>query len=223
MSGSIAPVTARRAGAPHSHSHDSVLQLQASAGNRAVRGLVAQRDLLAGEPVPGTQIAAESPSPQDRGYVVVGAPPPTRVGGKGLPVQLQSEMEQTFGAGFDNVMIHENEDMSEELQSQAFTVGNDIYFQAGRYQPYSGSGRQVLAHELTHVMQQRSGRVRAPRGNGVPVNTDRALEAEAERDGRHAAWRLPVHVKGSGKAVRKPVDMAAQAHRQPPLRSSPAE
>lgn len=200
-----------------------VLQLQAKAGNRAISRLVAQRDLQAGEPSLVEQPAAESPSPADRGYIVEGAQPPSRAGGKRLPIQLRAEMEQTFSARFDNVKVHENAKMAEVLQSKAFTFGNDIYFQAGRYQPNSGSGRQILAHELTHVMQQRSGRVRAPEGDGMPVNTDRALESEAERDGRHAAWRVPVKVKGSRNTVRRPVDMTAQAHGHPPLRSSSAE
>ncbi len=197
------------------------MQLQAAAGNRAVRGLIAQRDLEAGEPVPEQQPLADAPSPQDRGYVMEGIVPPSRVGGKRLPVQLRKEMEQSFSAGFDNVRIHENEELAEHLHSQAFTMGNDIFFKGGRYQPHSGSGRQVVAHELTHVMQQRAGRVRAPEGDGMPVSTDDALEAEADRDGRHAAWRMPVKVKGARNVVRKPAQVTAQASKaQSPRRAS---
>jgi hypothetical protein len=69
-------------------------------------------------------------------------------------------------------------------------MGTDIYFAPGRYQPDTVRGQQLLGHELTHVVQQRAGRVRGPMGamgTGVAVVQDRALEAEAEWLGRRAA------------------------------------
>ncbi len=136
-------------------------------------------------------------------------------------------MERSFGTGLDNVKVHENEDLARDIGARAVTVGNDIYFDAGSYQPHSGSGKQVIAHELTHVIQQRAGRVSAmdhANRPGLSVNTDQALENEADRGGRHAAWRLPVNLKGSGRPVTRPVNVTAQADSaQPPLRFSPAE
>jgi Domain of unknown function (DUF4157) len=68
-----------------------------------------------------------------------------------------SFMESRFGANFSNVKIHTDSNavqMSRELNAQAFTVGSDIYFNSGKYAPDSDSGKYLLAHELTHTVQQ---------------------------------------------------------------------
>jgi hypothetical protein len=72
------------------------------------------------------------------------------------PSTLQ-EMNSSFGADFSGVRIHNDSaavDMSKDLQAQAFTHGKDIYFNQGKYDPESTSGKNLLAHELTHVVQQ---------------------------------------------------------------------
>jgi hypothetical protein len=71
----------------------------------------------------------------------------------------------------------------------AFTHGHDIYFAPGQYQPDTLQGRQLIAHELSHVIQQRAGRVPSPalESGKVAVVQDQHLEAEAERLGRGAA------------------------------------
>lgn len=66
-------------------------------------------------------------------------------------------MQTRFGADFSNVNIHTGSEataMSRELSAKAFTVGNDIYFNEGQYQPGSNSGKHLLAHELAHTLQQ---------------------------------------------------------------------
>jgi hypothetical protein len=66
-------------------------------------------------------------------------------------------MESRFGADFSNVKIHTGSyatQLSKDLNAQAFTVGNDVYFNEGKYQPESSEGKHLLAHELTHVIQQ---------------------------------------------------------------------
>ena len=81
----------------------------------------------------------------------------------------------------------------------AFTHGTDLYFAPGQYNPQSTQGQQLLGHELTHVVQQRAGRVRNPLGAGVAVVQDPALEAEAERMGlRAASAALPIQAKPVG-------------------------
>src|SRR5260221_13728 len=80
-------------------------------------------------------------------------------GGKGaaLPQNTLHEMSSSFGADFSNVKIHQDSEavnMNKELQAQAFTHGNDIYFNSGKYDPQSSQGKFLLAHELTHVVQQ---------------------------------------------------------------------
>lgn len=77
--------------------------------------------------------------------------------GQGLPESVQMQMENSFGASLDRVRIHANRDageISRSLNAEAFTYGNDIYFGANRYNPATNSGIELLAHELTHTLQQ---------------------------------------------------------------------
>jgi Domain of unknown function (DUF4157) len=76
---------------------------------------------------------------------------------------------------------------AERIGAIAFTLGSDIYFAPGRFQPDTVHGQQLLGHELAHVVQQRAGRVRNPLGSGIAVVQDHALEAEADRLGHRAA------------------------------------
>ncbi len=81
----------------------------------------------------------------------------TRGAGSSMDRPTQSYMESRFGTDFSNVKIHTGTDavqMSRELNAQAFTVGNGIYFNSGKYNPSSDSGKHLLAHELTHTVQQ---------------------------------------------------------------------
>jgi len=78
-------------------------------------------------------------------------------GGTGLDKKTKGEMESGFGADFSNVKIHTDSNavhMSQELGAQAFTNGNDVYFNKGKYNPNSKEGKHLLAHELTHTVQQ---------------------------------------------------------------------
>jgi hypothetical protein len=77
--------------------------------------------------------------------------------GSKLPEGVKSEMESSFGTDFSGVNIHTSESavqMNEQLQAKAFTHGNDIYFNNGNFQPQSTEGKHLLAHELTHTIQQ---------------------------------------------------------------------
>ncbi len=83
--------------------------------------------------------------------------------GKGsrLPKSTRAEMEASFGTDFSEVNVHTDEasvGMNEELGAQAFTHGSDVYFNSGKYDPQSRHGKHLLAHELTHVVQQSNGR-----------------------------------------------------------------
>ena len=78
-------------------------------------------------------------------------------GGSPLESNTKNEMESGFGADFSNVRVHNDSNavqMNQQLGSQAFTNGNDIYFNEGKYNPESDSGKHLLAHELTHTVQQ---------------------------------------------------------------------
>jgi Domain of unknown function (DUF4157) len=77
--------------------------------------------------------------------------------GAPLPESERRFMEQRFGADFSRVRIHTGERaarLSRQLNAQAFTVGNQIFFGRDRFRPGSPEGRELLAHELTHTIQQ---------------------------------------------------------------------
>lgn len=81
--------------------------------------------------------------------------------GEPLPPKALQEMNRRFGVDFSDVKIHNNEEgarLSEDLQAQAFTHGSDIYFNKGKFDPNSSAGKFLLAHELTHVVQQQQPR-----------------------------------------------------------------
>jgi hypothetical protein len=81
----------------------------------------------------------------------------SRGGGSALPGDTKQYMESRFGADFGGVRIHTGsaaESLSRDIHAQAFTHGNDIYFNSGKYAPHTESGNLLLAHELTHTIQQ---------------------------------------------------------------------
>ena len=83
----------------------------------------------------------------------------SRGGGSRMDNHTESFMSNRFGSDFSNVKIHNDGHsarLNRELNAKAFTVGSDIYFNDGQYQPGSSSGKHLLAHELTHVVQQNS-------------------------------------------------------------------
>ncbi|SHO62231.1 DUF4157 domain-containing protein [Algoriphagus zhangzhouensis] len=80
-------------------------------------------------------------------------------GGSPMAPAVQSEMGQKIGADFSGVKIHtgpQATSMSNALGAQAFTHGSDVYFNEGKYSPESSKGKHLLAHELTHTIQQKS-------------------------------------------------------------------
>jgi hypothetical protein len=80
--------------------------------------------------------------------------------GEALPQSVREPMETSLSADFSRVRVHTNEEavkMSRELGAKAFTHGSDIYFNADQYSPATTSGRELLTHELTHVVQQSGG------------------------------------------------------------------
>ncbi len=81
----------------------------------------------------------------------------TKGSGSSMDRHTQSFMQNRFGTDFNDVKIHtggEAIQMNRELSAKAFTVGNDIYFNEGQYNPNSDEGKHLLAHELTHTVQQ---------------------------------------------------------------------
>ena len=110
-------------------------------------------------------------------------------GGVALDPGARADMEGRFGQDFGDVRIHNDDSAhtsAKSINAQAYTVGSDIVFQRDKYDPASDAGRHMLAHELTHVVQQRSGPVDGtPAGGGVKISdpSDRfEREATANAD-----------------------------------------
>ena len=147
--------------------------LQQQVGNRAVQRLVAQRsdDRIAQT---GGQLGEEVVERIER----------TRGGGQPLEEGMQQQMGEATGQDFRNVRVHtdaEANQISRQLDARAFTAGQDIFFREGEYSPRSTGGQELIAHEMTHVVQQKEGRVRHS-GSGVTVNApDDAHERQADR------------------------------------------
>ncbi|MCH7624646.1 MAG: DUF4157 domain-containing protein [Chloroflexi bacterium] len=82
--------------------------------------------------------------------------------GEALPDALRASMESAFGADFSGVRVHTGPDadaLNDSMSARAFTTGQDIFFKKGEYSPETSGGKETLAHELTHVVQQKSGRI----------------------------------------------------------------
>jgi len=143
-----------------------------------------------------------------------------RNNGKTLSPEVQQEMGNAIGADFGSVRIHTDDKaraMSEDIGAQAFTHGNDVYFNSGRYDTESTKGKRLLAHELTHVVQQ--GAAPATEGKKAASTASRAtpgvqreistpLPPGVEPDRRSRIAKFPVKdftviVKPDRKAKKK--------------------
>lgn len=143
----------------------AVLRLQRAAGNTSVARLV------------GGAEEEEGHSPVKD---IVGSG-----GGRPLDEPLREEMEASFGRDFSDVRVHTDTKASESAQAvnaHAYTSGTDVVFQSGMYSPGSDSGKRMLAHELTHVVQQKAGPVAgSPAPGGIMLSDpDDAFEREAD-------------------------------------------
>jgi hypothetical protein len=102
-------------------------------------------------------------------------------GGHPLDTSTRTFFEPRFGRDLGGVKVHTDSHaarLASDLQAQAFTVGNDIYFSPGRYQPGSDAGRSLLAHELTHTIQQQPGARLEPTTD--PASTATAADRQVQ-------------------------------------------
>ena len=121
-----------------------------------------------------------------------------RARGKGHPLaeNVRVPMEQAFGADFSGVKVHtdsQSHQLNQSIQARAFTTRQDVFFRQGEYNPGSRSGQELIAHELTHVVQQNGGalmRSELPNTQQDPVKETpwastsvNALEKKGERKG----------------------------------------
>jgi hypothetical protein len=142
-----------------------LLALQRAVGNSGVRGLAE------GERSPVLDVVSSG-------------------GGQPLEEPVRTDMEDRLGHSFSDVRVHTGEaahSSAASVNAHAYTVGSNIVFQRDKYDPGSDGGRTMLAHELTHVVQQRSGPVDGTAtGTGVRVSDpfdrfEREAAATAER------------------------------------------
>jgi hypothetical protein len=110
--------------------------------------------------------------------------------GSPLPTEVRADMEGRFGTSFGDVRVHNDgaaHESASSVNAQAYTVGPNIVFQRDKYDPSSDAGNHMLAHELTHVVQQRNGPVDgSDAGGGVKVSDpsdrfEREAVANADR------------------------------------------
>jgi hypothetical protein len=146
----------------------SLLDLQRSAGNSAVTDLV------------------EGTSPV---HGVIAS------GGRPLEPEIRTDMESRLGHDFGDVRVHDDgaaHESATAVNAHAYTVGSDLVFQRDMYDPSSSAGRVMLAHELTHVVQQRSGPV-----DGTPTEGGISVSDPSDRFEREAVENAE-RVAGSG-------------------------
>jgi Domain of unknown function (DUF4157) len=104
-------------------------------------------------------------------------------GGEPLPESTRAFFEPRFGYDFNHVRIHTDAQAAESaaaLQAVAYTIGSHIVFQAGRYEPQTSAGRSLLAHELTHVVQQ-TNNLGSDRSSGAGVTHEHAQSSLIQR------------------------------------------
>ncbi|WP_416566444.1 DUF4157 domain-containing protein [Nocardia testacea] len=160
-----------------------IVELQRSVGNTAVSSM------LYGEPSPVHDV----------------------VGSVGRPLEpdVRADMESRMGHDFGDVRIHDDaaaDHSARAVDAHAYTVGSDITFQRDAYDPTSVDGRTTLAHELTHVVQQRSGPV-----DGTPAAGGISVSDPADRFEREAVANAE---RVAGPAANSPAPAPAAVQRQ---------
>jgi hypothetical protein len=129
-------------------------------------------------------------------------------GGSPLEPGARTFLEERMGADFSDVRVHTGgraDESARSINAQAYTVGTDVVFRSGAYEPDSPGGRHVLAHELAHVMQQKAGPVAgtpAPGGISISHPSD-SFEVAAEQSASRAVAGTPVQTMpaGGGEAM----------------------
>jgi hypothetical protein len=169
-------IVQRMLASPKSLSPDEVMSLQRTIGNQALQSMLGQSRLRVGpthdryeaeanqmaHQATGQQTMGRERGRRDPGGLVNSATAHSirqaRQGGQRLDHAIQRTLEKQMHTRFGAVKIHKDaraDQASRALQARAFTLGNDIFFRRGEYAPHQPEGQAVLAHELTHVQQQR--------------------------------------------------------------------
>ncbi len=112
------------------------------------------------------------------------------------PGNYMTQMQSAFDTDFSDVNIHEDSKTASDLGALAFTQGNNVHFAPGQFKPDTQSGKELIGHELTHVVQQREGKVQTTKQIGkFNINDNSGLEKQADTMGAKAARYTPVQAK----------------------------
>jgi hypothetical protein len=137
--------------------------------------------------------------------------------GQSLGSGVRSRMEPAFGHDFSRVRIHADNraaELSSQLNARTFTIGSDIAFAAGDYQPGTPAGDALLAHELAHVVQQRGANANSATTAATPTDT---LEREADASAEEVVlshWELSGQEGAASEPVlRRKTREANQSHK----------
>jgi hypothetical protein len=155
--------------------HRSLRRLQRQYGNQYVGHVLRQAGAMGSEP---EMDAVERSIDQARG------------GGQGMDHGTRTGMESAFGADFSSVRVHTDsraDGLSQSISARAFATGRDVFFRQGEYNPGTSAGRELLAHELTHVVQQNGDGVQrkmtvSEPGDAQEVEADRVAQAVMQHD-----------------------------------------
>ncbi len=152
---------------PEAPALEPVERLASNVGNRAFAALARSGEgiLPGGRAHPDVEAAIAS----------------SRGGGRALDGAVRERMAPGLGDPLSDVRVHDGPDadgLARSVQARAFAVGSDLFFAAGEHRPGTTDGDRLLAHELTHVVQQRG----APTGGPLTVSEPGdALEREADQ------------------------------------------
>ncbi|MCX6676987.1 MAG: DUF4157 domain-containing protein [Methanothrix sp.] len=115
-----------------------------------------------------------------------------RGNGRPLADMVRSRMEGAFGVDFSSVRVHSDaqaDRLSRSIQARAFTRGQDIFLRQGEYRPESSEGQRLLAHELTHVVQQKKGSIQRNMIQRVILHSPKSGEKGQDFDPNENAFK----------------------------------
>ncbi len=143
----------------------------------------------------GDTPAAATPGLEARLHTLAGS-------GRPLPETVHGRMEESFGANFEQIRIHDDAEaatLSRSIHAEAFTYGNDIYFGANKFDPATEQGTELLAHELTHTLQQKGIRRKTIQRRGGTKVGELSIRSNVISAGLTAghAWLAYLPVSGS--------------------------
>lgn len=139
----------------------TLLRRQRELGNRMVQRLITEHNAQGTQGFSAATVARKAAQDDAPGHAVGDDVEAEiqRARGAGQPLDsaARAQMEPALGADLGGVRVHADQrahNLNQALDARAFTTGSDVFFRQGQYAPGSPEGRELLAHELTHVVQQ---------------------------------------------------------------------